>query len=243
MDSATRAHQLARAERRELDGRRAGFVSSSIGFDRRDEIDGAQKRLADAPDAGDAEKQFDPLVHIAELQVISVRQHVDGDAHSLGDDELGARTVNRLDQPAAELPGVVQAEAVDAGRRTRLVEVKGCLDVNFFPSAMKASCTIGFPAGNRNARSSRSTLTSNCCLLSGSTCKFVMHHRSLVRLKTPTAAPLRSQSRSHSPAVGCGQPPRTHQERRIAPSAVPPCALFGRGHSQTSTHGSSLPWD
>ncbi|MCX7382093.1 MAG: hypothetical protein NT133_11880 [Alphaproteobacteria bacterium] len=96
-------------------------------------VDRAQQSLADPPDAAGAEEDFDGAVEIAELQVIAVRQHVDGNSRAIGGHDLRARLVDGIDHPARQIPCVLHRERGDARGGARLVEGEHPVDIDHLP--------------------------------------------------------------------------------------------------------------
>ena len=84
------------------------LIRSLVRLDRRNKISNSQKALANSPDAARAEKQFRRRVHIAELQMIAIGDHVDGNTNAARDDMLRSSAMNRLDEQPTKFPCVLQ---------------------------------------------------------------------------------------------------------------------------------------
>src|ERR1035437_3134833 len=93
-------------------------------------IDGPQQPLADPPDAARAKEDVGGVVQIADLQLVAIGEHIYGDPRAVRDDVLRAGLVDRVDEPAREILGIVNVERDDARARPCLVERKAAVDVN-----------------------------------------------------------------------------------------------------------------
>jgi hypothetical protein len=121
-------------------------------------VDNPQKPLTNPPDAAGAEIKVGRFRHVADLQMITIGDHIDGNPHAVRHGKLRARLIDRIDEPAAELSGIFESKRGDPGLRAGLVERVDGLDMDERPSVENTIWDTALPAGNRKARSSRSTL-------------------------------------------------------------------------------------
>ena len=112
----------ARLSSRDCGLRRNQSDAPLIGLNRRNQVRDPEEALTNSPNTTGAQEQLGRLVHVTELQMVSVGDHVNGNANALRHDELRARAVNGFDQPPAEFSCVFQVQQNEPRRRARLVK-------------------------------------------------------------------------------------------------------------------------
>jgi hypothetical protein len=73
------------------------------------------------------------VVHVADLDVIAVRNDIDGNTDAIRSNELRTRMVDRLDQPSPEVLRILEIEREQARGRARLVERVDRFDKDALP--------------------------------------------------------------------------------------------------------------